>query len=103
MYPSAPLGTAIHFPSGLIAVPFAPLRSEMVRSTRALLRFRMRTAPSSTHAAATSEPSWLNEGPHAAPWPDTLARRSPVNGSHTFNLPSTPVVASIDPSGLKAT
>ena len=58
---------------------------------------------SSCQPAATSDPSALNEGPNTAPAPDALARRSPVEGSHTFKVPSSPVEASIEPSGLNAT
>ena len=54
-------------------------------------------------AADTSDPSALNDGPHASPSPARLDRSLPVEGSHTFSHPSSPVVASIEPSGLNAT
>ena len=59
-------------------------------------------AESSSHIPATSEPSALKEGPNDCPLPETRARSSPVDGSHTLSFPSEPVVASIEPSGLNA-
>ncbi len=65
-------------------------------------RSRIRICPS-PQAAATSDPSALNDGPQAPSPPERLETRLHVDASHTFNVPSSPVEASIDPSGLKAT
>jgi hypothetical protein len=63
--------TARCFPSGLRAVSAAS--STCVRATRPVERSRTCTSPS-PQAAATSEPSALNEGPNARLFPCRLAR-----------------------------
>ena len=56
------------------------------------------TAPSSSHAADTMLPCASNDGPQTLPFPSTARVRS-----QTFSAPSSPVVASIEPSGENRT
>ncbi len=70
-------------------------RRPVARSTTRTIRL--------SHTAATNAPSSLKEGSRAEPGPDSLVMSAPVSGSQTFNTPSSPVVASMEPSRLNAT
>src|SRR4029453_9303161 len=98
------LSTATSPPFRLRAVSIAN-GTRTFETSRSLDRFKIRTSAESAspQAAATSEPSALNEGPHAPPSPERLETTPPADVSQTFNVSSPPVEASNDPSGLKAT
>ena len=103
--PSPPKAT--RFPSGLNAV----LEGSSAR-TSTTVRFvaRSMTRTASGQAAANRVPSGLNDGPHT---PTSRSARppgrwisssfSPVSGAHTRTAPSSPDVASIEPSSLNVT
>ena len=90
-------------PSGLNSVPCAVCVAH--HTSRPDVTSNMRTTSSCGHYAATRLPSGLNDGPHTSPpaGNSNSARSSPVAGSQRRRALSSPVVASSEPSALKAT
>ncbi len=101
---AVPRAIAIWAPLGSNEVLRGEPSTWISRTIRPLVRSRIGTRPSFDHAAANRVPSGLKEGANAS-LPAGLCRAcasSPVSRSQTLASPSSPVVPSRVPSGLKA-
>ncbi len=74
-----------------------------VETTRSVDRSKTRTSPSTPSRGDERIVGAEGRAPCTAIAPDTLEMSRPVEGSHTFSVPSSPVVASLEPSELNAT